>query len=297
MLESKCLFAHLPAAVIRFSGEDHLEFLQGQGTADLGGEFGLARYDLFLDHRGNIQGDGFILHESEESTLLVSYATPAETLVEKFQRHIIADDVEMETCSEEYRLLSVPPDALEAFLSAAGLELPGEGRILYTGTALAYMGRRLGAGTLDILFSGDGAFSIPDGWRDSRDTVAAEELRILAGVPMVPSDLAEGGMNPVEAGLISPVSFTKGCYLGQEVVARVHRLGRAPRRMVRLSGTGKTPSVPQELKLSGQVVGELRSVVTFPDKFSGIGWLKNKVEDGAADFEGNTLQAESLAQS
>jgi len=104
-------------------------------------------------------------------------------------------------------------------------------------------------------------------------------------------------MNPVEAGLISPVSFTKGCYLGQEVVARVHRLGRAPRRMVRLSGTGKTPSVPQELKLSGQVVGELRSVVTFPDKFSGIGWLKNKVEDGAADFEGNTLQAESLAQS
>jgi len=297
MLESKCLFAHAPAAVIRFSGEDHLDFLQGQGTADLRGEFGLACYDLWLDHRGNIHGDGFILHEGEQSTLLVSYATPEEVLMAKFDRHIIADDVEMEPCTREYRLLSVPPQSVEEFLAEAGLERPGHGRILYAGPALGFWGRRLGPGTLDILFSGEGAFSIPAGWSDSPGLAAAEQLRIRGGIPMIPTDLDDGGMNPVEAGILSPVSFTKGCYLGQEVVARVHRLGRSPRRMVRFSGTGSAPSTPMKLEAGGQQVGELRSVVTFPDTFEGVGWLKNKIEDGIIDAGDITLRAESLPPS
>lgn len=297
MPESQCLFAHKPAAVLRFSGEDQLEFLQAQGTADLLGPPGLVRYNLWLDHRGQIQGDGFVLRESEEHSLLVSYASPASLLREKFERHIIADDVEIEDCTAQYRLLSVAPADVPAFLSGLDLEIPEAGKILYTGAALAYHGRRLGPDTLDILYSGDGAFALPEGWTDTLEAWDAERRRIQAGIPLVPGDLAENGMNPVEAGILSAVSFTKGCYLGQEVVARVHRLDRSSRRLVRLQGLGPAPSVPGDLLLEGQVVGELRSVVTLPDNFLAMGWLKNRIQDGIVAFEDRELEVVSIPAS
>lgn len=273
-----------PATVLRFTGEDHFDFLQGQGTADLRGPAGLCRYTLWLDHKGQIKGDGFVLKLDEAAMLLVSYATPVEALMAKFDRHIIADDVEMEDQTNRWELVSrlaeSPSEAAPGFImEGAGYRFPG---------------RRLGRGTVDSLVPA-GPVS---GLEENRiNETAAEQLRVAGGIPAIPADTDTGTVNPVEGNLLSALSFEKGCYLGQEVVARVHRLGRTTRRLVRLSTESRDSSIPEDLHLDDKVVGRVTSVVEFSDKLVALAVLRSRVEDGLHSFSGVRLSVETLPAS
>ena len=280
-----------PAAVLRFTGEDHFDFLQGQGTADLRGAAGLCRYSLWLDHRGQIQGDGFILRESDDSMLLVSYASPGEQLMTKFDRHIIADDVEMDNLTDSFEMVSVTADDPEDFLQSIGWEPLQANQFQSKGSILAFAGRRTGLDSIDFLMPSGESFSTPAEQMGSNE---AESLRIQAGVPLVPVDTMPKSLNPIEANIISALSFNKGCYLGQEVVARVHRLERITRRLVLVEVAGGKESVPAEWVIDGSVVGGLSSVVDFSDKCIGIGWLKGRCEDGEWNFDGTSCRVRSL---
>jgi folate-binding protein YgfZ len=89
-----------------------------------------------------------------------------------------------------------------------------------------------------------------------------ERLRIAAGIPQVPHDIGPGEL-PNEGGLDEvAVAYTKGCYLGQEVMARLKAMGTVRRRLVRVRAAGRTPpAVPMALLQGEKRVGELRSVV------------------------------------
>ncbi len=278
--------------VLKCSGEDHLAFLQGQGTADFLGPVGICQYSLWLDFRGHILADAFVLRESEAACLLVSYTSPADLLLEKFDRHIIADDVVMEDCSNAYELLSVAPSGVGAFLEASGLQPPESGRFRPLTNGFLFAGHRMGTGGLELLGQpGSTGEWVPQ----TLSTSAMERLRIESGVPDVARDAAPEGLNPVEAGLLSAISFEKGCYLGQEVVARVHRLDRASRRMVSVSGPMDTRSVPIQLEVDGSPVGKLTSVVDFHDSWIALGWLKQKIGDGQVRFDQGLLEVKSLS--
>jgi folate-binding protein YgfZ len=97
---------------------------------------------------------------------------------------------------------------------------------------------------------------------------AFERLRIEAGAPRMGAELTERTI-PAEAGIVAQsVSFTKGCYTGQELVARIDsRGGNVPKvlRGIRLDGTGDTPPVGADLVVDGKVVGELTSVAPAAD--------------------------------
>ena len=281
-----------PAAVLRFSGEDHAAFLQSQATADLRGPDGLCRYSLFLDHRGILMADGFVLATGGGSMLLVSYACPAAELAARFDRHIIADDVVIEDLSSRYRIVSLTGEGLDNFLPAAGWGVPGAGRFLAGSGGYAFRGRRLGRATVDLLLPGDQ--SGPSG-ANPLDDAQAELLRISDGIPLVPADTAGPQLNPLEAGLLSAISFDKGCYLGQEVVARVHRLQRATRRLVVLRGESFPSPLPALLEQDAQAVGEVTSVAKNPDKCAALGWLKSRVADGPLQCAGAVLAAQTPA--
>ena len=96
-----------------------------------------------------------------------------------------------------------------------------------------------------------------------------ESIRMEAGVPAVPVDLGPGDL-PHEGGLDQvAVSYSKGCYLGQEVMARL-RTGKIRRRLFRVAGAGLPPEGrPTPLFQAGRRCGELRSAV--PDATGG--WL------------------------
>jgi folate-binding protein YgfZ len=86
-------------------------------------------------------------------------------------------------------------------------------------------------------------------------------MRIAAGLASVPRDIGPGDP-PNEGGLEgAAISYSKGCYLGQEVMARLKSRGSVRRALVRVRGTGAPPSVPAPLWIGVRASGELRSAV------------------------------------
>jgi folate-binding protein YgfZ len=127
-----------------------------------------------------------------------------------------------------------------------------------------------------------------------RDAVAAgaraigseayEIVRVEAGVPRFGAEI-DASVLPAETGLVDQaVSFTKGCYVGQEPVARLHYRGHPNRHLRALvSFDGALPTVPAELALGDRVVGRLTSVVQPPGDGPavGLGYVRREVEEGS----------------
>jgi folate-binding protein YgfZ len=113
---------------------------------------------------------------------------------------------------------------------------------------------------------------------------AYEIARVEAGVPRFGAEI-DASVLPAETGLVDlAVSFSKGCYVGQEPVARLHYRGH-PNRHLRhlLSFDGALPSVPAEIALGDRVVGRLTSVVQPPGDAPavGLGYVRREVEEGS----------------
>lgn len=273
-------------AVLAVRGEDAAEFLQNQGTADLRGADGLCRYSLFLDHKGMVQSDAQILRLGEESFLLIRYAPDGSGLREKLERHIIADDVETEDLTGRYRLELREADPAGAKVSPGSFARDGE--------AFLVAGRLWGAGTVERLVPREAPLDEAVRWVDEE---AALLRRLRAGIPLVGVDLTAEN-TPLEGGLVSAISFEKGCYLGQEVVARQHRLGRSRKKLVRVESDSALRA-GQALELGGKEVGTVTSAAALED---GSGWLglamvKSSTETGELAEAMGWRSCEPLAES
>jgi hypothetical protein len=100
-----------------------------------------------------------------------------------------------------------------------------------------------------------------------------ERIRILAGIPAVPRDLGSGDL-PNEGGLEeTAISYTKGCYLGQEVMARLKNLGQVRRRLHVVRGSGALPRSQEPLFQGQKKVGEFRSVAGDEQGFVALAML------------------------
>ena len=113
---------------------------------------------------------------------------------------------------------------------------------------------------------------------------AYEIARVEAGVPRFGAEI-DASVLPAETGLVDQaVSFTKGCYVGQEPVARLHYRGHPNRHLRHLvSFDGALPTVPAEIALGDRVVGRLTSVVQPPGDGPavGLGYVRREVEEGS----------------
>lgn len=219
-------------AVVRVTGEDAAAFLQGQCTADLRGP---AYVDaLWLNRKGRVQAHTIILQEADGSFLLLCPHLAAAELMAIVMANVIADDV---LATDE----SARWDRLIFW---------GEGEPTVAGARL-WATQRYGVQAWDVL-APPGA-PLP-GVRSELSSLDAH--RIHAGIPAVPTDCGVGEF-PQECGLEAWVSYTKGCYLGQEVMARIQSMGSL-RRVLR-SVTGPV-SVGLDLRMSdGKAGGVVRS--------------------------------------
>jgi folate-binding protein YgfZ len=124
-----------------------------------------------------------------------------------------------------------------------------------------------------------------------------EQMRIAAGIPLWPNEIA-GDFNPLEAGLRDFISFSKGCYVGQEVVARLETYGKVQRELTQLILDRVPAQVPQSLIFSGEEVGILTSVShkRMNRGYPGLGYVRSKFiaslgkETDHVECEGLTLQ-------
>jgi folate-binding protein YgfZ len=289
---SEAVFPYLPAAWLRIFGPDAVDFLQGQFTQDIRRlAVRESIYGLWLDRKGKIIADSSVVRGTNENEYwLASLASPASVLRQRLESHLIADDVTIEDATGEW--------------SALALLGPGWGdwfaREPHPG--FCFRGRRGVEEAWEWLFPNDHAQGARDSTSFARSMTEADmqRLRIRAGIAAVPADLGPTDL-PNEGGLDKEaISFTKGCYLGQEVMARLKAMGRIRRRLVRVAGPGVPPALPAALWQGEKKVGELRSAVEEepPGGFVGLALLTlanlqegkalGRVPGGSAAIEVNT---------
>ena len=255
-------FDYVPAAWVRVTGEDALSFLQGQFTQELRPDRAPpAVYGLWLNQKGRVVADSWVLRVSATEVWLYSEHSPARVICDRLEAYIIADDVTLEDRSADVRArVYLGAAGAAALAQQAGGVLPSEGQFALPEQALVFRGRR---GAVEAWeWVGVELPPVPEGL-PARTATELEVLRLEAGVPRIPGDVGPGDL-PNEAGLdASAISYTKGCYLGQEVMARLKSMGRVRRRLLRVEAEqGVAGALPQPLYQGGRVCGELRTAAT-----------------------------------
>jgi folate-binding protein YgfZ len=196
----------------------------------------------------------------------------ASSLISALDFFLIADDVELTDVTTEWGLLSLQgPDAAELLMLACGQELPSLPRYFHTTCRLGGQDARLMARS----HTGEDGYqllapmtALPALWEalwEHRHVCewravgldALEILRIEAGVPVFGRDMTEDTI-PVEANLTDAISYTKGCYVGQEVIARLDARGHVNRRLM-------------GLRLEGDALPQPGDVIVSPERE--VGWV------------------------
>lgn len=260
-----------PAAWVQVTGEDALVFLQGQFTQDLvATPDGGVAYGLWLTPKGRVWGDSFVLKASPTHLWVLSEGLKGATLRERLEAYIVADDVILDDASDRAHALV-----------CAGLDAPGgktpeatrgedvplllaplePGRWHAAGDGVAFRGSGTRAGLGYVVTTGPvEALPTPSGVEWTGDE--ALRWRIARSLVRVPDDVGPGEF-PNEGGLdTEAISYTKGCYLGQETVARLKAFAQIRRGIRRVEGAdAPLPAPGSPLFQNGKRVGELRTTV------------------------------------
>ena len=224
-------FASAETAVVRITGEDAAAFLQGQCTADLRGA---ALSDaLWLNRKGRVLAHTVVSTEADGSFLLLCPHLAADALIAVVTANVIADDVVATDETAQW----------QRYVAWGATPVLADAKLFPT--------RRFGVAAWDVLTPAASAAPGEPG-----SLAELESARLAAGVPSVPADCGANEF-PQECGLDAWVSHTKGCYLGQEVMARIRSMGSLRRVLRRVGGP---VSVGLELKTpEGKVAGLVRS--------------------------------------
>ena len=252
---------------LALTGAEAKEFLHGQVTNDIEGlEPGTGCYAAFLTHKGKMLGDLRVLDAGADGLLLDCERVALQDLFTMIRRFKLGREVELHKRTVESGLLSlIGPDARRL---AGAEDLPA--------TEHAHRTGRIGGATVRLIATDLGidvlceaadaepvAAALISAGAVPASEAAAEIRRVETGRPRYGAEL-DDTVIPQEAGLNArAVSFEKGCYVGQETVARLHFRGKPNRHLrgLRLSG----PAEPgTELRLGERVVGRLATVVASP---------------------------------
>jgi folate-binding protein YgfZ len=256
-------------AVLAVAGADREAFLQGQLTQDARGlREGEARLMAGLTPKGKLLYFGWLFGERERALLLVPEST-RESARAHLARFAVLQKVSVEDATESYAVWGLYGPASGDSDAAGARALPADGEM--SGGLLSPAGE---AARIEAALAAAGSRELPP--------AEAEVLRIEAGRPRFGVD-ADGSNLPDEVGLGAAISATKGCYVGQEVVARLRTYGRVSRRLVgfRLEGGAAAGSVFPDPEKPSHELARITSAAVSP-RFGaiGLGVAAREVEEG-----------------
>jgi tRNA-modifying protein YgfZ len=270
-------YPYRPAAWLRINGEDAGAYLQGQFSQDLKGLVApKSAYGLWLNQKGKIIADSFIVGAPTAGEFWVgSYFCSGAAISERLESYIVADDVSVADETSRWHGMAVLGPGAEAWVAQAAI--PG---------AVAFAGRRCIRENWECLWPAESSAAMQQRMAD-RVVGSADDLereRIAAGIPAIPRDAGPADLPP-EAGLPdAAISYTKGCYLGQEVIARLKTRGRVRRNLCHVRGSGAIPPFGAALWLGEKKIGQLRSAIgdLTGDSFAGLAMVAVDVPADAA---------------
>jgi folate-binding protein YgfZ len=250
---------------LRVTGADRVEFLQGQCTNDirrLGA--GESCYAAFLNAKGKMRGEGQVICVGD--TFLLEVNPGLAPSLEKF---IITEDVTIEDVSASMPEWLVVGDEIG--------EVPPKAVTFQHPLGWGVIGDKSAAGTITA--------------------EALEVLRVEAAVPKWGVDMDENTI-PNEAGLEArAISYDKGCYIGQETIARIKTYGHVNRRLVQIAMAGENvPVGGDKLLVEGREVGQVTSAVRSSrlGKPLALGYVRREFATAGAKLNWNNETAEVL---
>ena len=229
-------------SVLEIAGEERASFLQGLITNDVAGlGAGQACFAGLLSPQGKILFDFFAINAGD-AILLDCPGAAAADLLKRLTFYKLRAKVTLADASDRWRV------------AAAWGE--GAGEALKPAASIAFQDPRLPALGFRGLIEASEALEF------GADCVGYDAMRIAAAVPEGGKDYAYGDTFPHEAcfDLLNGVSFTKGCYVGQEVVSRMQHRGTARTRVLGVSGAAPLPVGGADILADGLAVGRLGSV-------------------------------------
>ena len=259
---------------LALTGTERKAFLAGQVTNDIEGlTTGSGCYAAFLTHKGKMLGDLRVLDvdddgadESEPTLLLDTDRATLQALFDLVRRFKIGYDVALHKRTVQRGLLSLVGPGARATAGAEAVPVdehahrPGEiaghpVRLVVTDVGLDVLCDAAATEDVRAALLAAGATPVSE--------AAAEILRVETGRPRYGVDVDDATI-PQEAGLNArAVSFTKGCYVGQETVARLFYRGK-PNRHLRGLRLSEPVAAGAELRLGERVVGKLTSSLVSP---------------------------------
>ena len=247
-------------------GPDAAEFLQGQLTNDIEAlEPGSGCYSALLDRKGHMQADMRVLRLSTGDLWLDTEPEASAAVERHLRMYSVGREVEIEDAGDQWVILSV--------IGPAALEVAGTGPLSHeyahrlqerAGVEILAVATDLG---VDLIARADQAGELMS-LLASAEAVdvsepAVEILRVESGRPRFGREMTTATI-PQEAGIDArAVSFTKGCYIGQETVARLHYKGK-PNRHLRGLRLESSVGDGDEIRLGDRAVGQVGTAVLSP---------------------------------
>jgi aminomethyltransferase len=226
-------------------GADRKRFLHGQVTNDVNRlQTGQGCYAAIVTAKGKIESDVNI-YCLEDALLLDLEPGLTEKIAARFEKYVIADDVQIEDASQQFAMFTVqgaevsPPPHVGGytFKNSRGARR-GFDVFVPVGEKIDLPGKRCAEEALDI-------------------------VRIEAGIPRFGIDMDDTNLAP-EAGIEArAISYTKGCYIGQEVISRIRTYGQVAKALHGLR-CDSLPKKGDKLFLDGKEVGYVTSAVFSP---------------------------------
>jgi folate-binding protein YgfZ len=252
---------------IEVAGTEAAEFLHGQLTNEIEAlGVGAGCYAALLDRKGKIRADMRVLKLADDLITIDTHAACAEEVMRHLDTYRIGRDVEIRSRDDLAVLSVIGPRAVEVL---GGKPLGAEHshrveriaehdvRVVTTATAADLIGTAAALEAAGEELNARGA--------ETATEAAAEILRVEAGRPAFGAEMEHETM-PQEAGINDrAVSFEKGCYIGQDTVARLHFKGKPNRHLRRL--TADEPMKPGAMVTRGEKeVGTIGTAVISPDR-------------------------------
>lgn len=290
-------------------GADRVRFLHGQVTNDVRNlPAGEGCYAALVTAKGKMESDLHVYALQDE--LLLDFEPGLSAKVsQRLEKFIVADDVQVAEVSPHYGLLSVQGPKAETVVrdlerfdqvpvkpfhfikhsdeSFGEIYLMNQPRLGFAGFDLFVPTTALQAAAEQLIAAARSVGGQPCGW------TAFDTARIEAGIPRFGVDMDETNI-PLECGIEArAVSYRKGCYIGQEVLNRIHSIGHVNRELRGLRLADDLPALPTKgdtLLHAGREVGSVTSAVWSPT-------LEANLALGCVRREANAIGTELTLQS
>jgi aminomethyltransferase len=300
-----------PTGVVSVTGADRHDFVDDAVTNEIPRADGTGAYALLLTPDGAVETDMYVF-EADGRLLCFTPPSRAGWLAEEWASKTFVQDVAVADATDEFAVFGVhgpqSTEKIASVLTGAGSPEPRlsfvRGSIGDAGVTVVRTDDPVGEEGYQVVCAATDAAEVWDALLHHGNNATPfgyrtwETLTLEAGTPLYDTELA--GEIPNVTGVRNALDFDKGCFVGQETVARVENVGRPSRRLVglELPAVGEADPLPEEGAdvrdpASGESVGTITRAAWSPHREAGIAFALVPYDSDVATVDVETVDVDS----